>query len=260
MILPQYTTLILDLGDVLFTWSATTKTKISSQILKKLLSSSIWWEYECGRVSEDVCYHRLGEQFSLPPDEVAEAFSQARQSLQSNDAMISMIHELKAASKGTLRVHAMSNISKEDYVFLSARPADWSIFDQVFTSADAGMRKPSLGFYRHVLEATQTAPQNAVFVDDKFENVFAARSLGMHGIVFDNTANVTRVLRNVFGDPVRRGKDFLTSKANKLHSVTQGGIILRENFAQLLILNATHDQYGLYNPTCFSKLINVQGV
>ena len=247
MISPRYTTLILDLGDVLFTWSATTKTNISPRILKKLRSSSIWWEYECGRISQDVCYHRLEERFSLSPGEVAEAFSQARETLQSNDAMISLVHELKAASNGTLRVYAMSNISKEDHVFLSARPADWSIFDRVFTSAEAGIRKPDLGFYRHVLEATETQPQNAVFVDDKFENVFAARSLGLLGIVFDNTANVNRVLRNIFGDPVRRGKEFLSRNANKLHSVTEDGIILRENFAQLLILNVTNDQYGICN-------------
>lgn len=245
---PKYTTLVLDLGDVLFSWSATTKTIIPPKTLKSILSSHIWMEYERGRITENVCYERVGEYFCLSPDEVAEAFSQARDSLQSNGAMISSIKDIKAAFDGSLKVYAMSNISKADYAIISMKPTGWSIFDQVFTSGDAGMRKPDLSFYRYILEATHTAPEDAVFVDDKFENVFSARSLGMHGIVFDDTANVVRKLRNVFGDPVQRGKDFLSRNAKQLQSVTESGITVDDNFAQLLILSATNDQYysGFY--------------
>lgn len=242
---PKYSTLILDLGDVLFTWSATTKTNVSSQTLKLILSSAPWLEYECGRISEEACYDRVGERFALQPSEVAEAFSQARVSLQSNDMMISLVHELKKQSNGALRVYAMSNISKPDYVILAKKPADWSVFDQVFTSGNVGMRKPGLSFFRHVLEATHTAPQDAIFVDDKFENVFAARSLGLHGILFDNTTNVSRKLRNLFDNPVRRGKMFLSRNARQLQSITDTNVIVHDNYAQLLILGATNNEYTL---------------
>lgn len=240
-----YNTLILDLGDVLFSWSATTKTNISSKTLKSILSSPPWQEYECGRITQEVCYDRVGERFSLQPSEVAEAFLQARDSLQSNDAMISLVHELKEASNGALRVYAMSNISKPDYIVLAKMPADWSVFDQVFTSCDAGMRKPSLSFYRHVLEETRTAPQEAIFVDDKFENVFAARSLGLHSILFDNTPNVSQNLRNIFGNPVGRGNEFLSRNAKHFHSVTDSNIVVHDNFTQILILDATKNEYYL---------------
>ena len=240
---PGHNTLILDLGDVLFSWSATTKTNISSTTLKLILSSPPWQEYECGRITQEVCYDRVAEHFSLQPSEVAEAFLQARDSLQSNDAMISLVHELKEASNGTLRVYAMSNISKPDYIVLAKMPADWSVFDRVITSCEAGMRKPSRSFYMYVLEVTHTAPQEAIFVDDKFENVFAARSLGLHGILFDNTANVGRSLRNMLGDPVGRGKAFLSRNARQFGSITDTNIVVHDNFAQLLILDATKDEY-----------------
>lgn len=241
---PKYNTLILDLGDVLFTWSAKTKTNISSKTLKLILSSPPWLEYECGRITLEVCYSRVGERFSLQPSEVAEAFVQAKESLQSNDAMISLVHELKEASNGTLRVYAMSNISKPDYIVLAKIPVDWSVFDQVFISGNAGMRKPGLPFYRHVLQATHTAPRDAIFVDDKFENIFAARSLGLHGILFDNTANVSRKLRNLLGNPVGRGKEFLSRNAKQLYSITDTDVVVHDNYAQILILGATNNEYS----------------
>lgn len=239
---PRYKTLILDLGDVLFSWSATTKTNISSKTMKLILSSPPWLEYECGRISQEECYERVAKRFSLQPSEVAEAFLQATDSLQSNDAMISLVQDLKKASNGTLRVYAMSNISKPDYTVLAKKPANWSVFDQVFTSAKAGMRKPALSFYRHVLEATHSAPQDTIFVDDKFENVFAAQSLGLHGILFDHTANVGQKLQNLLGNPILRGKDFLSRNAQQLHTVTDTGIVVLDNYAQILIFYATNNE------------------
>lgn len=240
---PKYTTLIFDLGDVLFNWSSNTKTAISSKTLKKILTSPTWFEYECGRVSEEDCYERIGKEFSFKPSEVANAFAQARDSLQSNEELISVIRDLKAESNGTLRVFAMSNISLPDYEVLRTKPADWSIFDQIFTSATAGERKPNLGFYRHVLDETDTNPCNAIFVDDKSENVLSARSVGLHGIVFDNARKVARALRNLVGDPVTRGQEFLNINAGQLKSLTDNHITLDENFAQVLILEATGDRY-----------------
>ncbi|KAH7926721.1 HAD-like protein [Leucogyrophana mollusca] len=239
---PDYTTLIFDIGDVLFSWSATTKTSISPKTLRKILSSPTWFDYERGRISQDDCYTRVGAEFFIEPAEIARAFEQARDSLQSNEDLISVIRELKARSNGKLRVFAMSNISQPDYEVLRTKPADWSIFDEVFTSAAAGERKPNLGFYRLVLSKTGVDPRRAIFVDDKLENVLSARSLGLHGIVFDDPLKVIRALRNLLGDPVQRGQGYLRSNAKKLESVTDNGIVLRENFAQLLILEATRDK------------------
>src|SRR5450432_1627293 len=123
----KYTTLIFDLGDVLFSWSPKTKTTISPGSLKKILSSSTWFEYECGFISENGCYERIANQFSFEPSEVANAFAQARDSLESNDELISVIRELKVESNGTIQVYAMSNISLPDYEVLRTKPTDWSI-------------------------------------------------------------------------------------------------------------------------------------
>jgi FMN phosphatase YigB (HAD superfamily) len=241
-ILTDYSALIFDIGDVLFSWSSHTRTSISPKTLQKILSTPTWFEYECGRISQDVCYERIGSQFSIAPNEVERAFNDARDSLQCDEEMISLIRELKIQSP-SLRVFAMSNISIPDYQYLRTKPADWSIFDQVFTSGAAGDRKPNLGFYKQVIANTGIDPSKAIFVDDKPENVLSARSLGFCGIVFDNAKKVGRSLRNLVGDPVKRGRQYLKTKAGSHDSVTDGNITIQENFAQLLILELTEDRY-----------------
>jgi len=54
-----------------------------------------------------------------------------------------------------------------------------------------------------------------IFVHDPVENVLTARSKGFTGIVLDDAAKVIRALRNLFGDPVQRGQDFLNRNAKR---------------------------------------------
>ncbi|EIN09513.1 HAD-like protein [Punctularia strigosozonata HHB-11173 SS5] len=192
---PRCTSIIFDLGDVLFTWSAETKTSISPRLLYEILRSSTWNAYERGDVGEDECYALVADQFHVPASEVAAAFQGARDSLVGSPDMINMIRELKSSAPD-LRVFAMSNISAPDWEVLKekATQEEWALFDRVFTSAEARERKPELGFYRQVIEGTGVDPTKTVFVDDKLENVQSARELGITGIVFDSFESVSKQL------------------------------------------------------------------
>ncbi|KAH0542991.1 hypothetical protein FGG08_002679 [Glutinoglossum americanum] len=243
-ILKNITTLILDLGDVLFNWSPPTKTKISPITLRRIFLTPTWSDYECGKISRDACYQRIGEQFCIDPSEVASTFAQARETLSLDSELMLSIQQLKIESNNTLRVYAMSNISEPDYQFLRTKPMDWSIFDQVFTSCAVGERKPNLAFYQHVLDATRADPQSTIFVDDKTDNVLSARSMGLHGIVYDNKQQVVRALRNLLGNPVKRGEAFLERNSKNLlaESDNSKSYSIHENFCQLLILEATNNR------------------
>ena len=236
------TTLIFDIGDVLFRWSPVTSTSIKPKQLKAILNSPTWHAYECGVLDEQDCYAKVATQFSLDPAEVQQAFADARASLQPDNTFLSFIRDLQAETGNSLRIFAMSNISAPDYEVLRTKHADWSIFERIFTSAAAGQRKPNLGFYRYVLSETGADPAHAVFVDDKPENVLAARACGLNAIVFDKPAEVRRALRTYVLDPVARARSFLKSRAGEHDSFTDTGITIGDNFCQLLILEATHDR------------------
>jgi FMN phosphatase YigB (HAD superfamily) len=237
---PRCNALIFDLGDVLFTWSAQTKTSISPKLLHKILRSSTWFSYEKGDLDEEEAYGLVASEFGVPASEVAAAFQGARDSLKSSPDMIELIRALKRASPD-LRVFAMSNISAPDWAVLRGKASaeEWGMFDRVFTSAEARERKPNLGFYRQVLLATGVDPLRTAFVDDKLENVLSARSLGLHGVVFDSFDSVSKQLWNLTSDPRLRALRWLDANAKRMDSITNTGVVLHENFAQLLILEAT---------------------
>ena len=228
---------IFDIGDLLFTWSPVTHLPVPT--MRTILSSAIWKEYECGRVDQTVCYHNIAQQFMIPASDIAKAFSQARDSLQPNYAVISFIQELQKAF--VVKIYAMSNISKEDFAFISAKMAEWRIFTRIFTSGHSGMRKPDLSFYRHVLEEIKLGPKEVIFIDDKAENVLAASSLGISCIVFVDNPSIVKMLSNSFDSPIDRGYRFLRAKAD-FNSITNTGVMVPENFAKLLILDAMQDR------------------
>ncbi|KAH9942386.1 phosphatase yihX [Epithele typhae] len=198
-----FRTLILDLGDVLFTWSAETTTAIPPRQLKAIMDSPTWHDYERGRLAQAAAYARVATEFAVPAAAVDEAFRQARGSLRANGALLALVRDLKA--RRGLRVFALSNISRPDLDFVLALDTDWAVFDGVYGSAAIGERKPDRAAYERVLEDADIDPATAVFVDDKLENVEAAKALGIHGIVFDKQEGVFAALRKAFGDEVVEG-------------------------------------------------------
>ncbi|KAJ7321618.1 HAD-like protein [Mycena albidolilacea] len=236
----QCDNVIFDIGDVLFTWSAETKTTISGSTLRKILRSATWFEYEKGNLGEAECYELVAREFKIQASEVAAAFQGARDSLTASPEMTALLHELK---KSGARMYAMSNISAPDWEVLrhKGKREDWDLFEDVFTSAAAHERKPNLGYFRQVLSATGIDPERTAFVDDKLENVLTARSLGLKGIVFSKFEEVERQLKAMFRDPIAAAEQWLKLNAKQMKSETNTGVVLEENFAQLLILEATGD-------------------
>jgi hypothetical protein len=60
--------------------------------------------------------------------------------------------------------------------------------------------------------------------------------------MFDRPENVMHSLRNLIGDPVTRGREFLHRNAGMHNSITDNGTALKENLSQLLILEMTNDR------------------
>lgn len=164
---------------------------------------------------------------------------------------------LKLNAQGKLKLYLMSNMAAPHWEIVKALDCDWTIFDHIFISGKVGMRKPDLCFYQYVQRQVEDsgAPRATIFIDDKLENVYSARSLGMEGIVFDEAANVIRKLFNIVGCAVQRGQSYLTNHSRQFETMVKSPrgeeTIIDDNFAQLMILEATgsrdlvqHSDYG----------------
>ena len=189
-------------------------------------------------------YEILGKQFGFSPSALGEGIAQARMTVEYDQEIVSWIQALRE-NHPSLKIFAMSNISKPDFDSLFARwGADiWSLFDQVFTSSMAGVRKHDLGFYEHVVKSTGVDPARTIFVNDDVFSTISAGSLGMNAVLFEDPAALARTIKNLLVDVVTRGNAWLKQNAKKMHSFTDCGVLLWENYAQLLILEATGNEY-----------------
>lgn len=178
------------------------------------------------------------------------AFEQAQSTLRVDDEALNFIHELaaaKARDAGQIKVYAMSNIVEEHWgIFQNIPSFPWFIFDRVFTSFKAGMRKPDLCFYRHIIQETGCNPSSTLYLDDKPENICAGRLLGLRGEIVNRLqrSRAFNIARNLLlKDASRRAERFLYAHAGKLDSViSEAGkhvTVLEDNFAQLMIWGVT---------------------
>jgi len=245
---PTIQALVVDLGDVLFSWHPPGHGKVSPKMLKRAISTRAWYDFECGMLSEEDCYSQIEELLAIPHDDFKDTIKQAKMSLRPHRRMLRMLKDAKDNSQGDTKIYLMSNISQPHWEYVRSIHGEWDIFDQIFTSAETNMRKPDLCFYKHVLRSIglTESPASALYIDDKLENICSARAVGMQGLLFDHTDNVIRQVRNMLGDPIARGTGYLRANAKRLRTTcntpTRCDIDMKENFAQLLILENTSDE------------------
>lgn len=234
-----YDTIIVDVGNVLFTWSSKGLNKaVDSKLFRRMVSSQIWGDHETGKLSNDAAYATLAKEFKVDKEDVHSAMISTIETLSPRREMFDLIRSLKAGRK----IYAMSNMSEHSWnIVKGAGAKQWEIFDDVFISGDVGHRKPELSFYNHVLQKTGAKPSHTIFVDDTVENLASARTFGIRPILYDNFPNVEKTLRNLCGDPVSRARAFLVNNSKKHQSYTSTGHIIHENFCQLMVLEATQD-------------------
>ena len=95
------------------------------------------------------------------------------------------------------RLIGLTNWSHETFPVALERFAFLSWFEGVVVSGTEKMKKPDTNIYTLTLDRYKIIPENAVFIDDKLENVHAATQLGMHGIHFTSAAKLKRNLETL---------------------------------------------------------------
>lgn len=106
----------------------------------------------------------------------------------------SWIRELQAAG---LKVYCLSNISdmicrdcRSELTFLHA-------VDGQLLSWQERLVKPDPAIYRLLLDRYRLKAEECIFVDDMEKNVAAARSLGLHGIVFHSKEQAAKEIEEI---------------------------------------------------------------
>jgi putative hydrolase of the HAD superfamily len=98
------------------------------------------------------------------------------------------------AESGQTRMCVASNESDELSRYRDRLFGLTEIFDTFLASCWIGVRKPAAIFYERILAITETRAEQSIFVDDREENLVAARALGFSIIHFQSAEQLRREL------------------------------------------------------------------
>jgi putative hydrolase of the HAD superfamily len=109
-----------------------------------------------------------------------------------NEPMIAWAGHLRDAG---FRIAILSNLG-EALVEHMVTKVEWvKRFHHATWSSQLNIVKPNPAIYLHTVERLGVEPQQALFLDDKPENIRAAEALGIHGICFTNIVALTEELK-----------------------------------------------------------------
>ena len=100
---------------------------------------------------------------------------------------IALLDELAARGVG---LYALSNWAAETFAATRHRFPFLERFDGLVISGELGIAKPDPRIFAHLLETHRLEPDALLFVDDRDDNVAAARRVGIDGVVFEGATRL----------------------------------------------------------------------
>lgn len=161
---------------------------------------SIYWrdrhQYDLGHFDGPGFWRRFGNHAgrTFTPEETrALVNADVRMWTDVDPAMLAWVASLQQSG---LRTAILSNMVPEVLQALRAEERfSWlAEFTHLTWSCELHIAKPDPAIYRHTCERLGVAPSEALFLDDKPENIAAAEALGIHGLLFTDLAQLRRDL------------------------------------------------------------------
>jgi epoxide hydrolase-like predicted phosphatase len=146
-----------------------------------------------GHISHREVFRRACQMLQLPPDAL-NGFEQALwEELIFNHELASFLQQLRPRYKTALLSNAWSNARHNiERLFQLHTFVDLQIF-----SAEEGLAKPDPRLYHLALSRLGVQPAEAIFIDDREENILAAQQIGMHTILFEDNKQAIAALQSM---------------------------------------------------------------
>ena len=179
---------IWDLGGVLVRTedasarqSLAERLKMSRSDLEKLVfNGESGWRGQLGEISIDEHCENVRRLTGQGVDSMGEFQRLFWEGDRVDYELVDYIRTLRGRYKTALLSNAFSNLRE----FVQTVWKFDDAFDEIVISAEVGLVKPDALIYRLALERLGVEPEQAVFIDDIFENIEGARQAGLHAIHF----------------------------------------------------------------------------
>lgn len=148
-----------------------------------------------GKISEQEVKEMLVKRWKIHP-KIANFFSQRYENHKRlNRELIKFIEGIRPYLKTAILSNAGTDAHRQ---FTQIYGLD-RLVDHIIISAQVGIAKPDERIYHLTLDRLGVLPAEAVFIDDRIENILAARQLGMQAIQFMSTHQTINELKLLLG-------------------------------------------------------------
>lgn len=130
--------------------------------------------------------------YSVKKEDILDLFKRAEKYAVQNMSKKGVEIFTKVKENG-YKTYLLSNVGQEQWEYLAQQKAWHDIFDQfdgLVLSYQIKMAKPEPQIYRYILEKYNLKPEESIFIDDRIENIEAAKKLGIDAILCDNHDHV----------------------------------------------------------------------
>jgi len=195
----EISTILWDVGGVLLTnaWDRQQREVVvarfgldDAEFERRHADVDLAWERDEIDVDEYLRQTVFYQARNFTPAEFLEAM-RAESALLADSGM-GILRKLAASEE-----YALATVNNESRAMNEYRLAQFGLldeFDAFFSSCYLGLRKPDPRIYRLALDVLQRDPEEAVFIDDRAENVAAAATLGIRAIRYQGSAQLAETL------------------------------------------------------------------
>ncbi|MFM2479569.1 HAD family hydrolase [Celerinatantimonas sp. MCCC 1A17872] len=192
---------IFDIGNVMVRWSPEEIIRLTfgedaniTLMRADVFQSEVWINYNLGTVTQKQVEQSLIKQFNFSSDQMARLFYYLTTTQIQIFGQQQLLQRIKDAGYG---VYALTDNVIEIVDYLKEKYDFWELFDGTVVSDDVHLLKPQPEIYRYLLDTYHLKAQECVFTDDLSRNIRGCEALGMHGIVFENSAQLEAQLHEL---------------------------------------------------------------
>jgi len=185
-------TIIFDIGKVLvdpifetFARNMTENEEEFQFVMRRIFQGPVWHQMDLGVMDNE---SELKALIALAPEReelTRKIYNNLGKVIRIYEGSMEWVRDLK--EKG-YHVYALSDWPRKIYEQREHNMDFLEEMDGYFMSFQIHKCKPDPAYYLELMETYGIVPERAVFLDDREENILAARKLGMHGIVYRDQA------------------------------------------------------------------------
>jgi putative hydrolase of the HAD superfamily len=180
---------IVDFGDVLFRTEDPSGRRRwekqlglpSGDLARLVFESEVGGQSMVGRATEADVWQHVADTFSLDDETLGQLIRDFWSGAQLDTELVEFVRSLRPRYRTAILSDAWPGVRD---VFTQVLGLD-AVVDEIIISAEEGIAKPDPRIFRIAAERLGVRPQEAVFVDDRPDNVQGARAVGMRGIQFE---------------------------------------------------------------------------